>query len=73
MLAVDRVFRATERYDIYLFHRCLLFTLAKQGIYKVVSVEHSELVDTLADAYVSHRNMELVADAYHNATLGCAV
>ena len=51
----------------------LLLLLAEKGIHKLATVEHTELVDALADTYISYGNMELVADADYHTALGCAV
>ena len=72
VLTVDRILRAAQRNDVYLLHT-LLFLLGKERIYKLAAVEHPELVDALANTDISYGNVELVADANHNASLGRAV
>ena len=47
----------------------MLLLLPEKGVYKIVTVEHAELVDTLANAYVAYGDMELVADADYHTSL----
>ena len=64
MLAINGILRATKCYDVDFFHA--LLPLSEKGVYKVVAVEHAELVNALADADVAHGDVELVADTdYH--------
>ena len=58
---------------IFPFHNRLLLLLPEKGVNKLATVEHLQLVDALADTDIAHGNMELVADANHNTTLGCAI
>ena len=71
MLAINGILRASQCYDVDFFHT--LLPLSEKGVYKVVAVEHAELVDALADADVAHGDVELVTDADYHAALGCAV
>ena len=71
MLAVNGILRATKCYDVDFFHT--LLPLSEKGVYKVVTVEHPELVDALADTNIAHGDVELVADTDYHTTLGCAV
>lgn len=47
--------------------------MAEQCIDEFVTVEPAQVVDALADADVSHRNAELVADSDDYAAFGSTV